>query len=67
MVSPMNGKMVSVTDIPDEVFSKKILGDGAAIIPEDDTIVSPKLEFGKPNQDQEPLLDRALYKYLMEL
>lgn len=32
-----------------------------------DTIVSPKLEFGKPNQDQEPLLDRELYNYLMEL
>lgn len=33
----------------------------------DDTIVAPKLEFGKPNQDQEPLLDRGLYQYLMEL
>jgi acetolactate synthase-1/2/3 large subunit len=32
-----------------------------------DTVVSPKLEFGKPNQDQEPLLDRKLYNYLMEL
>ena len=33
----------------------------------DDTVVAPKLEFGKPNQDQEPLLDRQLYQYLMEL
>lgn len=33
----------------------------------DDTVVAPKLEFGKPNQDQEPLLDRGLYQYLMEL
>lgn len=31
------------------------------------TVVSPKLEFGKPNQDQEPLLDRELYEYLMKL
>ena len=31
------------------------------------TYVYPKLEFGKPNQDQEPLLDRAKYTYLMEL
>lgn len=31
------------------------------------TYVFPKLEFGKPNQDQEPLLDRALYNYLMGL
>lgn len=31
------------------------------------TYVFPKLEFGKPNQDQEPLLDRKLYDYIMEL
>lgn len=31
------------------------------------TYVFPKLEFGKPNQDQEPLLDRELYDYLMRL
>lgn len=31
------------------------------------TYVYPKLEFGKPNQDQEPLLDRELYQYLMQL
>ena len=37
------------------------------IILSPDTVVSPKLEFGKPNQDQEPLLDRELYNYLMEL
>lgn len=29
------------------------------------TYVFPKLEFGKPNQDQEPLLDRKLYDRLM--
>lgn len=31
------------------------------------TYVFPKLEFGKPNQDQEPLLDRNLYEELMNL
>lgn len=31
------------------------------------TYVFPKLEFGKPNQDQEPLLDRELYRELMIL
>ncbi len=35
-------------------------------IPED-TYVFPKLEFGKPNQDQEPLIDRTLFHELMEL
>lgn len=34
---------------------------------EENTYVFPKLEFGKPNQDQEPLLDRTLYASLMEL
>lgn len=31
------------------------------------TYVFPKLEFGKPNQDQEPLIDRKLFSDLMEL
>lgn len=31
------------------------------------TYVFPKLEFGKPNQDQEPLLDRKLYEEIMQL
>lgn len=33
----------------------------------ENTYVFPKLEFGKPNQDQEPLLDRNLFNKLMEL
>lgn len=37
------------------------------IVLEGDTYVYPKLEFGKPNQDQEPLLDRDLYNKIMEL
>ena len=32
-----------------------------------DTYVFPKLEFGKPNQDQEPRMDRALFDRLMAL
>lgn len=31
------------------------------------TYVYPKLEFGKPNQDQEPLLNRALYNRIMNM
>lgn len=33
----------------------------------ENTYVFPKLEYGKPNQDQEPLLDRSLYYELMNL
>lgn len=31
------------------------------------TYVYPKLEFGRPNQDQEPLMDRGIYQQLMDL
>lgn len=31
------------------------------------TYVKPKLRFRQPNQDQEPLIDRNLYSYLMSL
>ena len=37
------------------------------IVFNENTYVFPKLEFGKPNQDQEPLLDRELYEHLMSL
>lgn len=40
-VSPQRGKAVSIREIPDEVFSEKILGDGVGIIPQDDIVVSP--------------------------
>lgn len=33
----------------------------------ENTYVFPKLEFGKPNQDQEPLLPREKYNFLMSL
>jgi len=33
----------------------------------ENTYVFPKLEFGKPNQDQEPLLDRDMFNRLMRL
>ena len=33
----------------------------------EDTYIFPKLEFGKPNQDQWPILDRELYRQLMDL
>lgn len=33
----------------------------------EDTYVLPKLEYGKPNQDQQPLIDRNLFEELMNL
>lgn len=59
---------INMEEIPDEIpelydqdpFLMEILIN-------EDTYVFPKLEFGKPNQDQEPLLDRKLYNELMNL
>ena len=39
--TPVTGKCVPITEVPDSTFSEKILGDGIAIIPEDGKIVSP--------------------------
>lgn len=60
-------KLVTRTeDMCKELFA----GDAPAFIEirlEEDTYVFPKLEFGKANHDQEPLLDRGLFDYLNSL
>lgn len=56
----------TLKDINEDIFSIK----GPQFIEvkiNEPTYVFPKLEFGKPNQDQEPLLDRSLYNYLNDL
>lgn len=56
----------TLNDIKEDIFSMQ----GPQFIEvkmDEPTYVFPKLEFGKPNQDQEPLLDRDLYNYLNEL
>ena len=39
--APADGKIVPIEEVPDKVFSEKILGDGVAVIPENGRIVSP--------------------------
>lgn len=41
IVSPQTGRITTVREIPDEVFSERILGDGIAVIPQENIIVSP--------------------------
>ena len=41
ILSPISGKTVSLDDVPDKVFSERLLGDGVAILPEDGRIFSP--------------------------
>lgn len=40
-IAPLDGKIVSLTEVPDDVFSKKLMGEGFAIEPANGTIVSP--------------------------
>lgn len=56
----------SEADIREELFS----GSGPCLVEvaiHEDTYVFPKLEFGKPNQDQDPRMDRTLFDRLMAL
>lgn len=41
IISPMHGKLLPITEVPDQVFSGKMMGDGFAIEPTEGTIVSP--------------------------
>lgn len=41
IMSPLTGKAVPLNQVPDPVFSGKIIGDGMAVIPTDGKIVSP--------------------------
>ncbi len=41
ILSPVTGQAVPLDQVPDPVFSQKIIGDGMAVIPSDGRIVSP--------------------------
>ncbi|MDQ0198710.1 N-acetylglucosamine-specific PTS transporter subunit IIBC [Neobacillus ginsengisoli] len=40
-VMPIEGEIIPITEVPDQVFSQKMMGDGFAIIPEKGSVVSP--------------------------
>ena len=40
-LAPLDGKIIAITQVPDQVFSQKIVGDGFAIEPSNGEIVSP--------------------------
>lgn len=42
LVSPVAGKVISLTEVNDDVFSSGLIGDGLAIIPEDTILVAPE-------------------------
>ncbi len=41
LFSPVDGNIVKLEDVPDEVFSAKLAGDGMAIMPHSNTFVAP--------------------------
>lgn len=41
ILSPLTGKVMPLEDVPDPVFSQKIIGDGVAVFPSEGRIVSP--------------------------
>lgn len=40
-VAPLKGKVVAITEVPDQVFAEKMMGDGFAIVPTEGMVVSP--------------------------
>ncbi|MGJ9385340.1 PTS sugar transporter subunit IIA [Salipaludibacillus sp. CF4.18] len=41
ITAPINGKVVDITEVPDPVFSQKMMGEGIAVEPSDGNVVSP--------------------------
>lgn len=41
LISPMSGEALTISEVPDQVFSQKMMGDGFAIKPYEGKVVSP--------------------------
>lgn len=41
ITAPVSGKLIPIEEVPDPVFSDKVLGDGVAVIPDEGKIYSP--------------------------
>lgn len=41
IVSPVNGELMDISNVPDPVFSQRMTGDGFAVLPHDGKICSP--------------------------
>lgn len=41
LTMPLEGRIIPIEEVPDPVFSQKMMGDGFAIVPTNSTVVSP--------------------------
>lgn len=41
LVAPINGQLIPLDEVSDEVFSTRVMGDGFAVAPSSDVVVSP--------------------------
>ncbi|WP_100331306.1 glucose-specific PTS transporter subunit IIBC [Bacillus xiapuensis] len=41
LVSPIKGEIVPLSEVPDQVFSQKLMGDGFAVVPSEGKVVAP--------------------------
>ena len=41
VLAPQTGKIIPITEVPDKVFSGKVLGDGVGIVPVGNKVVAP--------------------------
>jgi sugar PTS system EIIA component len=41
LLAPLSGKIIPIEDVPDEAFSEKMVGDGIAIDPTSEFVLSP--------------------------
>ena len=41
IVVPVDGMLIPLNEVPDQMFSQKLMGDGFAVIPEGNIIVAP--------------------------
>lgn len=41
ILSPVSGAIKPISEVPDETFASKLLGDGFAVVPTDNTVLAP--------------------------
>ena len=61
----IRGSCIETKEINDYIWTDE--PELIEIMIRENTYVIPKLEFGKPNQDQEPLINRELYERIMNM